>query len=604
MKTFFIMKAGKQTKRKEPSKPNKYNYGIIGIVLFALVLFLKVSTCDFLTNWDDDSYVVNNPAIQQLSWENIKTIFSSFYVSNYQPLSILSYALEFSIFKLKPAAYHITNLLFHLANIFLVFRLFKELKMSQVVCYTVAILFAIHPTRVESVAWISERKDLMYALFYLLSLIYYVKFRSEQQLKIYLLSLGFFLCSLLSKSMAITLPVILVLIDIFLDRKFDPRKLLDKIPFFALSIVFGLLALYSQSQQGEAMVIARDYGVFDRILLIFYGIGQYFSLVFAPFNLSAIQYYPIEPGDTMPVSAYVSVAAVIGLILLALKSKNYRFEIGFGLLFFFASIGIVLQFVPFGHAVIAERYTYLPYLGLFFIIGVYLDQLLKDPAKKSIVFAAAAIFLIYLATITYQRIPVWHNSITLFTDVVEKFPNSANAYWYRGNVYRDYKKLELAIKDYSKSIALAPAYDKAYFNRACALAALEKNEASLPDYDKTIELNAAYTPAYLNKANSLFALKRYDEALQLYQKAIAIDSSFQQAHLGMADVFIAKNEPAKAKPIYEQYLVQHPGDAKILNNLGVAQYNSGARAEACASWGKAADLGNGEARGFIGKFCE
>jgi tetratricopeptide (TPR) repeat protein len=589
-------------KKKEQQKAGTNNYGIIGLAIFTFLLFIGVKNCDFLTNWDDDAYIVNNPSIQQLNWENIKKIFSSFYVSNYQPLSVLSYAIEFIFFKLTPSSYHIVNLLFHITNIFLVYKLFKKLKMSDVVCYTVAILFAIHPTRVESVAWIAERKDVMYAMFYLLSILYYLEYREIKTLKIYLTSLGLFLCCVMSKSMGITLPVILVLIDIFIDRRFDVKKLVNKIPYFIISIIFGLLALYTQ--KGEAMAIAKDFNIVERIVLIFVAIGKYFLLVFAPFNLSAIQYYPIEPGEAMPIWAYLWVIALLGLLFMAIKVKKYRFEIGFGLLFFFASIGMVLQFVPFGHAIIAERYTYLPYLGLFFIIGVFVDQFLKDKSKASMVYTLGAGFVLFMAVLTYQRISVWQSSITLFSDVVEKFPNSSNAYWYRGNVYREYKQHDLAIKDYTKAIELNPKYDKAYFNRGTSLAALERNEEALPDYDKSIELNPDYTPAYYNKANSLIKLKRYDEAKSYYQKTIARDSTFKVAYLGIADIFIAKNEPQNAISIYEKYLLKSPDDSKALHSFAIALYNNNNRDKACVTWKKASELGNTSSQEFLNKFCK
>ncbi len=589
-------------KKTEQQKAGTNNWGIIGIAIFTFLLFIRVKNGDFLTNWDDDAYIVNNPSIQQLSWENLKKIFSSFYVSNYQPLSVLSYAIEFIFFKLTPSSYHIVNLLFHIANVFLVFKLFKKLKMSDVVCYTVAILFAIHPTRVESVAWIAERKDVMYAMFYLLSILYYLEYREIKTLKIYLTSLVLFLCSVMSKSMGITLPVILVLIDIFIDRKFDVKNLANKIPYFILSIIFGLLALYTQ--KGEAMAIAKDFILVDRIVLIFVAIGKYFVLVFAPFNLSAIQYYPIEPGETMPLWAYFSVIVIIGLLIMAIRTKKYRFEILFGLLFFFATIGMVLQFVPFGHAIIAERYTYLPYLGLFFIIGIFVDQFLKDKSKASMVYTLVAGFVLFMAVLTYQRISAWKSSIALFSDVVEKFPNSSNAFWYRGNVYREYKQHDLAIKDYTKAIELNPKYDKAYFNRGTSLAALERNEEALPDYDKSIELNPEYIPAYYNKANSLIKLKRNDEAMVFYQKTLDRDSSFKQAWLGIADTYIAKSEPQKAITVYEKYLSRNPNDDKALNGLGIAMYNTNNREKACANWKKASELGNTASQEFLNKFCK
>lgn len=585
--------------KKKTEQKKSFEIGIILILVLTLFVFFQVKDFDFLSNWDDDSYIIRNPSIYEISWENIKKIFSSIYVSNYQPVSILSYLVEYSIFKLSPGGYHVVNMLFHLVNVYLVYSFFRLMNFSNIIVYTCTLLFAVHPTRVESIAWIAERKDLMYAMFYLISMIQYLKYKSEEKVKHYWFSLLFFILSCLSKSMGVTLPLILVLIDAYQSRKVEWKPILNKAPFFLVSLVIGVVALYTQRE--KAMAIALDFDLYQRIILILFAVWKYFSLIIAPFGLAVIQYYPIRPEDSVGMDLILFAVISILAVALLLKSKANRWENIFGLLFFFFSIGIVIQIVPFGHAVIAERYTYLPYLGLFFVLGNLLENYLSN--NKAALYSILTIAVIYFSGITFQRLKVWQNSITLFTDLVEKFPENDHAYWMRGNVLKDYKQYEPAEQDYNKAIQLNPNYDMAYFNRAVCKAATKRSKEALADYDKTIELNPTYAPAYNNKANSLNELKMYDEALDNFRKAASFDSTFYPPFLGIGDIFLLRNESDSAIFYYKKYMAFDSLNTNMLHNMGVAYYNKQDKDMYCKIWKKAGDMGAAQSKQLHAQFC-
>ncbi len=569
-----------------------------------LLIFYQVKNFDFLSNWDDDNYIIRNPDIAQISWENIKKIFTSFYISNYQPLTMLVYMLELAVFGLKPAAFHWLNVLFHVVNIFLVYRITDKLFGGKYTPFIVAVLFAIHPTRLESVTWIAELKDVMYACFYLASINSFINFISTNKNKYLYISLLWFLASLLSKSMAITLPAILLLIYFYQKQKLDKNILIKSVPFFILSVIFGLLALYTQSQ--KAMEIAMKTGVVDRIFLVFYAIWLYIEKLILPVNLAGIHYYPPKLDGSFPLKVYLSPVLVFIIGFLLWKIKRYRTLIIFGVLFFLISISIVIQIVPFGYAIIAERYTYIPYLGFFFIIGVVVNEILEGKSfikYKSIVKYAGIIALILLTYQSYSRNKVWLNSVIFFGDIAKKYPYSDHIHWIYGNSLKDYKMYRKAIASYNKAIEINPDYAMAYFNRGVAKAQLKNYQDAIKDYQKTIELDSSYYPAYNNMANAFLSLKEYETALQYINKAMEINPEYHNAKLTKADLLTLMKKYEEALPWYNEFLKIFPNNSKALYNRAVCLYYLKQHNKACADWKKAAKLGNKSALKSVQQYC-
>ena len=405
---------------------NKYRFILPIILILTALVFANSLTNDFVNNWDDDGYILKNEIIKHLNWENIKIIFSSFYKGNYHPLTTLSYAVEYSFFGLNPFPYHLTNYILHLFNIILVFIFLIRLSGKQWLAAVAALFFAVHPMHVESVAWISERKDLLYTFFFFLSLISYNTYFTKGKKDTHLIwSFVWFFLAVMSKSAAICLPFVLVLIDYYHQEKITWKTFVIKNPFFGLSLLFGVLAVLSQQSAGSVN-IGPHYSMMDRLFFFSYASVYYIFQVFVPFSLSALHYYPIKTGNFLPYEYYLSMVALLLIVWGVIKSGRYKRILVFGLLFYFVTIVLVLQILPVGMAIVSERYAYVPYIGIFFIIG-HLFSDLKDSTfsvKPGIFYAFSFVLVLYtvlFVSLSYERNKVWKNGITLFTDVIDKY---------------------------------------------------------------------------------------------------------------------------------------------------------------------------------------
>ena len=426
----------------------------LGVLLLVTFLCFSNALNNNFLEWDDTSYIHENKAIQKLDYQHVKEIFTSFYMANYHPLTSLSYAVEYSIVGTKSTfLYHIDNVLLHLLNLLLVFFLFRLVTGKNWVGLIMAALFALHPTRVESVAWISERKDVLYTFFFLLSLLLYQKFSTSGKKlsdKNYLLAIVFFLLSLMSKSAAVTLPVVFLLFDYLNKRKFTTASILEKLPFFALSVVFGILALKSQT---EAINDLPDYSILNRFLLLNFTVLKYIYLAFVPIGLSGLHPYPAIVNGSLPLEYNIAPIFLLAIISAVIYSFRKTRVVIFGVLFFMVTISLVLQVLPVGGAILSERYTYVPYLGLYFIMAWYAAMYIEEKGKsfssvKPFVSAALGILLVIYGFTTYSRNRVWKEDLSLWDDVIATYPNTAyTAYLDRGKAKLDKKDIKGAYED-------------------------------------------------------------------------------------------------------------------------------------------------------------
>ena len=284
---------------------------IAGITFFAFSPSLR----NGFTNWDDEGYVVDNPDIKGCTLHNVVKVFSSTYVGNYQPLTMLSYMAEYRFFKLNPLVYHCTNLLLHILNCLLVFALIYGLSGKQLTSLLVALLFAVHPLRVESVAWIAERKDVLSALFYFLSLLSYLRYVKKTGRKFYGFCLLSLALSLLSKPVAVSQPFILVLIDYLINRKVDKRNLVEKTPFFAVAVVFAGITLLTQKSQGTVLEYS-SLSTITRVCAPFYGMVFYVVKSIIPIHLSALYPFHHQPHNKKVTTFQQRLSLITGLPLI------------------------------------------------------------------------------------------------------------------------------------------------------------------------------------------------------------------------------------------------------------------------------------------------
>ena len=426
------------------------------VILIAFIVLSPNLNNDWV-NWDDQAYVHQNNLIKSIGFQETKAIFSEpNVVGNYHPITVLSLANDYSIGELKPFVYHLHSLILHLFNCVLVFFLISVIFKNYTMSFLVAMLFSIHPLHLESVAWISARKDLLYAFYLLLGLhahLKYIQIKKPQFKGVYYtISLIAFCFSLLSKSMAIVFPIYLLLIDFLTKRTSKISNWVEKFPFILISLFFVFLTLYSQSIEG-AIINDIDISLLDRMAISCTSIWIYIIKSILPYNLSGFYPYPFQILSEIPLYFYCSFIIIpcFGALFWYAWKKEKRI-LFFSFAFFLISLAPVLQIIPHGRAMLAERYTYIAYLGLFILIAHLLRKYYSHMLFKIITLTV----IITFSSITYVRSSVWKNGETLWTDVIESFPHDYFAYTNRGDYYFNENKLELALEDVNKSIALYP----------------------------------------------------------------------------------------------------------------------------------------------------
>jgi tetratricopeptide (TPR) repeat protein len=532
------------------------------ILLVTLISFTPVLKSDFV-NWDDDVNVTLNPNVQKLSGESLKNMFSTTVIGGYTPLTTLSFAVETSLFGMKPGVYHFNNLLLHLLCTLLVFIFLKRLGASLFVVFVTTLLFGIHPMRVESVAWITERKDVLYSFFFLLSLISYLAFYQQKKKVWYFLALLAFVFSLLSKIQAVALPLVLMLIDYYHEKRFTLRQLWNKTPFFILSLATGVAGILLLSREGS-LETSSVMPFAQRIFIGTYSLIVYLVKAVVPYQLSAI--YP-NP-ETLNFLFFASAVLVVLLVAAIYKSGKYRNDLVFGSLFFLANVIFMLQIVGAGQAFLADRFTYLAYIGLFYLIARALNPLWNG-RWKPVLLGAGIVILAGFAFLTWNRAGVWKNSETLFTDVIRKYPDVAMAHNNLGLWYRDNNQNEKAVEAYTRAIAINPMGHLGYNNRGEVWFEMGKTEEALEDMNKAVSLNPDYSKAWSNRGALRGSRKEYDQALLDLDRAIGLDSGNLQAYINRLLVHYNLGNYEKAAEDATTCLSLSPGNADVMNQRGL-----------------------------------
>jgi len=567
-------------------------WAIVGVLIFTALIYTR-SLFNGFANLDDNEYILNNPLIKDFSIKNIKVLFITFYSRNYHPFVILTYLFEYTCFGANPLPYHIINVLLHIGNIWFVFKLCELLSGKKITAIIVSLLFAIHPMHVESVAWIAGRKDMLYSMFYLLSLIVYLRYiEAGYRRKLYIGVLLLFTASLFSKSAAVTLPVLLIAIDIYKGRKINIESLLEKVPFFLLSLFFGILALLSQQALESINALSLQYNFVDRIFLFTYTIAFYIIKLIAPFSLSAMHYLPDTSGGALPWQYYASSPFLLLITFLAIKRNFFRKEIVFGLFFFLITISVTLQIVHVGFAITAERYTYVSYIGLFYIAGQFISYIWENKERlKNIIIAIFLLFAIMLSFLTWKRIGVWKDGVVLFTDVVKKNPDSYLAYWMRGNFKRDNGDLQGASNDYDKSLEYNSYYDPCVINREKVRIKLNYYKEELQNVEHILSADSTIAEAYNNRGIIKAKTGDLNEALNDINMAIKLNPVNAEAYCNRGNIKIMQKDYKGSVEDFDSSLKIQPNNNIVYYNRGISRFFLKDTAGACEDWKRAMQLG-------------
>jgi protein O-mannosyl-transferase len=633
-----IKKAGAKSMGRATEKDNAgyQRWAPLVVVLFTGLLYIR-SLQNNLTSFDDDFYITNNPFLKDFSLKGIAAIFTSFYSSNYHPLTTLTWFFEYHLFGINPLPYHLVNVLLHLVNTWLVYKLVSKLSGNVNTALIVSLLFGIHPMHVESVAWVSERKDVLYAAFYLSALMAYVRYiGSGLKANHYTHMMLLFIASLLSKSAAVTLPALLIVIDVYKGRGISVRSLLEKVPLFLLSAVFGILAVLSQKEGGALSSLLASYGLVNGIFLFTSGLAFYIIWLAAPFSLSAMHYFPNVHDGWLPWPYYLSLPFLFVIAWLIARPGRYRREVVFGFSFFLVVISVMLQVVSVGSALTAERYSYVASIGLFYFAAQWLSAMYLTSRKNMVAGCLAAVVVIFSVE-TWNRVGVWKEDALLFENIIDKNPDVYYGYWLRGNLEKQKGDLQAALKDYSQCIILNPKFEDAYYNRGIIYDGLGDIKSALLDFNQSIILNPRQADALNNRGWILLRMGNVQAAMADYNQAININSKFAEAYnnrgwalesLNDSKAALADYEKASvlkpdfAKPVYNKaalevksgdfaaaladynYLLKlNPGDNTIYYMLGIANHNLNNNAAACGNWQQAAGLGNSKAQDMLRLYC-
>ncbi|MBU0765205.1 MAG: glycosyltransferase family 39 protein, partial [Bacteroidetes bacterium] len=484
-------------------------------VLLALLVYSGSLDNGILTNWDDQVNITNNDKIQELSLENLKRIFTERQIAHYSPLKLLSFAIVYAVSGNNPAGFHLLSLIIHLCNIILVLFFIYRLSADYSSAFIAAALFAVHPMSTSSVAWISALSTLQVTFFYILGLIIYLKYIDKSRpAGHYIIILVVFIFALLSKSLAVTFPVSMILLDLYRSGTISLRSLIDKVPFFLLSLVFGIIAIKLASVQGSFNpVIEMRYSVTDRVLLFFYTLFFYlFKFVF-PFGLSAVHYLPLKTGGSLPLVYYIAPVFVIAIAATPFIFKKHRKRLLFGLIFLLIAIFPGLQLKPVGFVLVTERYTYLPYIGLYFIAAVFITDLIFGNTSVSVkikpyIITGTVTFVLFFIVLARQRTYVWKDGATLFSDVIRRYPERGLGYAYRAYDYECHGKYGLALADYNEAIRLGYIAPNVYAKRAGIMYGFSPYKENVEKIDEMILAEPLSGKLYYNrgtlKANETF----------------------------------------------------------------------------------------------------
>jgi tetratricopeptide (TPR) repeat protein len=582
----------------------KYLTALAIIVLISFIAYLPVFHNSLLA-WDDNYYIKDNPLIYSF---NLKEIFSNNVMGNWHPLTILALAVEYHLFGLSATGYHAVNLLLHLLNIILVFYTVFLLSDKVAVALVASLLFGIHPMHVESVAWAAELKDLLYTFFFLASYIFYLKYLNDLQNKhhhittsphhhiitssnhqittsshlhiftfspFYILALLLFVVSLLSKAMAASLPLVLILTDYFKGRKINRKVLLEKAPFFLLAIVIGVVAVIAQKSSGAANPTTL-LSLPQRVVFASYGFVTYLVKLLFPLNLSALYPYPVNNEFDIPIQYYAYVLCFLGLAAYVWYSRRFSKKIIFGMEFFTVTVILVLQLLPVGQAIMADRYSYIPSIGIFYLAGEGFLFLWKSKKLKLPAIILLSVSSILFSAKTYARCGIWKNDITLWNDVIDQYKTYntiADVYYNRGIEFMNGKRNDDAIKDFNKAIELNPDFSKAYNNRGNVFVNEKRNTEAISDFNKAIELKPDNAEAYNNRGNFLGKLPgneiRNEDAIKDLNKAIELKPKYAEAYNNRGNVFSREKRYDEAIKDFNEAIELKPGRAEAYNDRAI-----------------------------------
>jgi len=571
--------------------------GVIGAVIW---IYLHVARFGFV--YDDFDYIVQNYNIQKgLNLNSLGWAFLNTYASNWHPLTWLAHTAAFDLFGMKPAGHHLVNLFLHIANTVLLFGLLCKMTGARYKSAFVAALFAVHPLRVESVAWISELKDVLSAFFGFLTLWAYLCYVAKPSVKRYLPVIFLLALSLMAKPMLVTLPFLFILLDYWpLDRSPFPagngtsmgngvtgslplaRLLGEKIPLFLLVGISSMVTMAAQT------VSIKELPLGYRLVNAVVSYVGYIQHTVWPSGLAALYPYPV----TLSYSAFgfsLCLLAAISVFVLY-SGKRFPFLVT-GWFWYLGMLVPVIGLVQVGLQAMADRYTYLASIGLFIMIVWGLSAALENhPRAKRVFVAGGCATLILLAILARAQTMYWQDQLTVFTRALDVTEDNYVAHNNVGYELRAEHKTDMAIAHFNAALSINPVYCDALNNLGKALQDQGKFDEAIARFDAALNVKPDDCDTLSNLGNAFQARGKLDEAATYYRKALSIDPHYYQAHNNLGTVLAIQGNLDEAVAHFNAALSLRPDYYDALKNLGTALQSQGKLDEAIARFHQALSI--------------
>jgi len=566
------------------------------LVILTLSVFLQVKNHGFI-NFDDDQYVTDNRHVQSgLTLKGITWAFTATHMGNWHPLTWLSHMLDCQLFEMNPGWHHLTNLFLHIINILLLFIVLKKMTGNLWQSGLVASLFALHPLHVESVAWISERKDVLSTLFWMLTMWSYIYYVKSPGAKRYLSVLLFLTLGLMSKPMLVTIPFVLILLDYWPLNRIQikqthndrsainwssvRRVFIEKIPLFLLVAISSMVTFLAQ-KYGGAVSSLDAIPVNIRVANALISYGAYIVKMIWPSNMAVLYPFPRIIEGWKIVLSCIFLISISYLSIRAIKKYPY-FTVGW--FWYIGTLVPVIGMVQVGRQAMADRYTYIPLIGIFIIISWGISEIITRWSYiKTALIAITTVILFILMPITFSQVRHWKSSITLFEHTLDVTYNNYMPHYNLGVVLQNQGRIDEAIEHYSEALRIKPDYEKAHNNLGVTLQDQGRIDEAIEHYLEALRIKPDFEEAHNNLGAALKNQGRIEEAIEHYLEALRIKPDSEKAHYNLGVALKDQGRIDEAIEHYSEALRIKPDFEEAHNNLGVTLFRKGDidRAIAC-----------------------
>ncbi len=605
---------GKSERRKHEKKPPRPDLptddrrGGLFLLLCAilaittLAAFWHVTSCSFV-GMDDNVYVYDNAHVKNgLSWNNIRWAFSVNVLGMYEPLSLISHMIDVEIFGMKAGGHHFTNLLLHILSSLLLFAGLRRMTGEDWKSFAAAALFALHPLHVESVAWISERKDVLSAFFWFLAILAYARYSEKPSPGRYCAVFAAFACGLLAKPMVITLPFVLLLLDYWpLGRlRTDGfvsslrRLVWEKSPFFAMIPVFALIAFSTQKQ--VVAVVSLPIG--QRLSNSVISYAGYLRRMLLPLDLSP--YYVLPKEGPSFLKALVSGLAISAITVLVLWLGRNRKYLATGWFWYIGTLVPVIGIVQIGLQAMADRYTYIPLTGVFIILSWAGGEIAATGplAKRAVKIAAVAVLAVCFA-MTRVQAGYWTDNFTLFERIVAVQPGNWFGHSNLGAAFKDSGKPAEALVEYKKALETTPRPASTLNDIGIILAQSGKKEEAIASFREAVRIMPGYGEARCNLGSALTETGRFEEAIEQFGEALRTEPASARAMNGLGNALTEAGRHMEAVDVLTKAISIDPNMTEARMNLGFALAKAGRMREAAEQFMEAVKLDPGSELGYL-----